>query len=280
MSAIGGALGGIAGGIIGKANEAGDYKQSEARYEDMVKALQGYKTQAAGQGGTQFDKIDPTARNAMLQALADYSNKAKAGGLDARAQAALEQGVARGQQGAAQSAAQVQGEAARRGAAQGPASMIAQQVAQQQAAQGSRNAGLQSGAMAEEARMAALQGQLGAAGQVHAGDAQRAAAQDAINRFNVLNSQQNIQNEAARQQAVSGAQKYYGDVYERRAGNDVGKETAFGAGMGKNVGSIAEFGAGGGFGGLGGMAGSAMNPANQRAMAGNQALYGTDTVEG
>ncbi len=238
MSAIGGAI----GGMVGMATGGADRAQEAQRRDEAVKALQGYKTQAAGQGGTQFDKMDPTSRNAMLQALADYQNKAQSGGLDARAQAALEQGVARGQQGAAQSAAQVQGEAARRGAAQGPAAMIAQQVAQQQAAQGSRNAGLQSGAMAEEARMAALQGQLGAAGQVHGADAQRAAAQDAINRFNVQNAQMNISNAARQAGQVAGAQQNVADMYGGRS-KEMGK--TFGD-LGASVGSIADFGAGGG----------------------------------
>lgn len=258
MSAITGAVGGVAGAF----SSQGDKERAEGLYDDALKSARGYNTHVAGQAGTEYDKIDPTSRNAMLQALTDYQSKAQQGGLDAKARANLAAGTAASQQAAAQSAAQIQAQAARRGAAQGPAAMVAQQVATQQAGERARQTGLDSAALAEQARDAALQGQLGAASQIHGADAQRAAAQDAINQFNVRNSQQNVANDRAQADQAMKAQLGKANLFEDRQKNDVKQ---FGD-IGSGVGGVADFALGGGFGDIASKVGGALGGAAQPAL--------------
>jgi hypothetical protein len=224
----------------------GDKGRNEQSYEDARIAQRAYNTHAADQAGTEYDKIDPTSRNAMLAALNDYENKVKMGGLDARAQANLEHGTSAAEQASQRMAAQIQAEAARRGAAQGPAAMIAQQVASQQAGERARETGLDSAALAEQARNAALQGQLGAAGELHGVDADRARAQDAINQFNVRNAQQNIGNTAHVADRLSGIDVNQAGEYSDRAKRDIAEFSGAGKGIGGSVGGLVGSMMGGG----------------------------------
>ena len=238
MSAIGEAVGGIAGGIAGMASTQGDKERAEAQY-DRAKGRQIYNTEAAGVQGNAFDKVDPVSRNAMLQALADYQNKANQGGLDAKGRANLEAGQARAAQTAAQTAAQIQAQSAARGRAQGPGTMIAQQVAAQQGAELARANGLQSGAIAEDARNQALAGSMQAAGGVYGMDANKAAAMNAINAFNVQNAQQNIHNKAHQADALSGLDTREAGMYEGRAQRDYDEFSGQGKELGGAVGGLA-----------------------------------------
>ena len=229
-----------------------DKNAAEGMYNEARGEARGYNTQAAGQGASEFGKIDPTSRAAMMSALADYQNKARMGGLDARGQAALEGTQARAAQTAATSTNQIQQEAARRGRLQGPASMIQAQVAGQQGAELAHQGGFEAAAMSEQAKDAALQGSMGAAQGVYGMDANKAAAQDAINRFNVQNAQMNIANNRAKAAQLIGIDTGEAGMYEGRQKGDVAQFTGIGKGIGSSVGAVGEslfsMGAGGGAG--------------------------------
>src|SRR5262249_29485686 len=149
---------------------------------------------------------------------------------------------------------QIAQEAARRGALQGPAAMIQQQVAAQQAGERARETGLDSAALAEQARDAALKGQLGAAGAVYGVDASKAAAQDAITQFNVRNAQQNIANNAHVADRLSGIDTGQAGMYEDRAKRDNAEFAGAGKALGGSVGGLV----GSMMGGLGGAGGASM----------------------
>ena len=244
MSAITGAIGGAMGGFFGAEAQQGDKERAE-KYADLAAQQFNYTTKAADQTGTQFDKMDPSSRNAMMEAMSAYDSKINAGGLDAVARQNLEGAKAEAAQTAAQSAAQVQSEAARRGGGNvGNKALLMQTIAGQQAGEGARRSAFDSAAMAENARNAALQGKVGTAGAVYGMDANRAAAQDAINQFNVRNAQQNISNAARRAEGEAGAREKQAGMFEGRAGGDVANF----AGLGKMAGGAlgAGLGAGGG----------------------------------
>jgi len=213
MSAVGGMVGGLVDTFAG----GGDDERK--KQDEALKSARGrwsYGTDAAGQSGTEFDKIDPSSRDAMTRAMASYQGKVDAGGLDAIGRANLEGAKAEAAQTAATSAHQVQNEALRRGAGGGKAAVL-QTIAGQQAGEGARQGAFQSAAMAEMARDNALKGVTGTAGAIYGMDANRAAAQDAINQFNVKNAQQNIQNKAIQGQGGTKADLAEADVEGQRA---------------------------------------------------------------
>src|SRR5689334_17748212 len=232
MSAIGGLVGGVADMFAGGGDE--ERKKQDQLYQDAKNAYN-YKTDVAGQGGTEFDKMDPTGRNAMMSALGNYESRVNAGGLDAIGRANLEQGKAEAAQTAAQSAAQIQAEAARRGAGGGAKAQLMQTIAGQQAGEGARRSAFDSAALAEQARNEALKGQVGTAGAIYGMDANRAAAQDAINRFNVLNAQQNVQNAHGKAAGLSGVDLSQAGVEGQRAEAAAHKYSNLGSAIGGGV---------------------------------------------
>ena len=240
MSAIGGMVGGVVdmfagGGDAERQKQDQLYKDARGRY--------GYNTHAAGQGGTEFDKMDPTGRNAMMSALGNYESRVNAGGLDAIGRANLEGAKAEAAQTAAQSAAQVQAQAARRGTMSGSKAALMQTIAGQQAGEGARRSAFDSAALAEQARNEALKGQVGTAGAIYGMDANRAAAQDAINRFNVMNAQQNIQNDAGKAKGLAGIDLGEAGVQGERADKAAHKFSNLGSAVGGGVASMFPGGA-------------------------------------
>jgi hypothetical protein len=162
-----------------------------------------YLQEASEYGNIQ---LDPTARNAQMQALQGLQNEVTSGGNSAIDRAALlnandavNQNL-QGQRGA------IMQNAAERGISGSGIELTNQLMAQQSASQ---NAAHQATDVAGQAAQRALQsmmasGQLG--GQIESQDyaqaSNKAAAQDAINRFNTQNQQNvNLQNVAARNQA-------------------------------------------------------------------------------
>ena len=209
--------------------------------------------------------MDPSSRNAMMEAMSSYDSKINAGGLDAVARQNLEGAKAEAAQTAQQSAAQVQSEAARRGGGNvGNKALLMQTIAGQQAGEGARRSAFDSAAMAENARNQALQGKVGTAGAIYGMDANRAAAQDAINQFNVRNAQQNISNAARRAEGEAGAREKQAGLFEGRAGHDV---KDFGA-LGSMAGNALGMGMGGIGGGGAGGAASAVAPGGGDESAG------------
>ena len=240
MSAIGGLVGGVVDAFAGGGDD--ERKKQDQLYQDAKNAYN-YNTHAKDQSGTEFDKMDPTGRNAMMSALGNYESRVNAGGLDAVGRANLEGAKAEAAQTAAQSAAQIQAEAARRGALSGSKAALMQTIAGQQAGEGARRSAFDSAALAEQARNEALKGQVGTAGAIYGMDANRAAAQDAINRFNVMNAQQNIKNDASKAAGVSGVDLSQADVEGKRAEAAAHKYSNLGSAVGGGVASMFPGGA-------------------------------------
>src|SRR6185369_2893324 len=107
MSAIGGLVGGVVDAFSGGGDE--ERKKQDAALAS-ARGRWNYGTDASGQTGTEFDKIDPSSRDAMTKALASYQTKVDAGGLDAIGRANLEGAKAEAAQTAATSANQVANE--------------------------------------------------------------------------------------------------------------------------------------------------------------------------
>jgi hypothetical protein len=146
--------------------------------------------QVATQAPSAYNNIslDPATRAAQMAALGQYQNIAGGGGLDAEAKLALQQTIdaanaqAAGQRGALQLQAQAEGQGG------GDFALTQEAIANQGSANTAATQGLQTAAMAEANREAALNQMANIGGQVNASDyaqAQaKAAAQNAINATN------------------------------------------------------------------------------------------------
>ncbi len=146
-------------------------------------------------GGTEFDKIssDPKLRAYEMQALADLEQQSK-DGLSLRDQADLARLEGQVNRANAGRTGAIQQGMAARGMGGSGLELVAQMQANQDATERQALASLEKAAMAQQGRRDATS-RLGAqAGNMsardHAQAAQRAAAQDAINRFNVANQYQ------------------------------------------------------------------------------------------
>jgi hypothetical protein len=146
--------------------------------------------QVATQAPSAYNNIslDPTTRAAQLAALSQYQNIANAGGLDANAKLALQQTIdaanvqSQGAQGAIQQQAQAEGQGG------GDFALTQRAIAAQGASNNAATQGLETAAMAEANREAALNQMANIGGQVNASDynqaAAKAAAQNQINTTN------------------------------------------------------------------------------------------------
>lgn len=160
------------------------------------------------QGDSEFSGIslDPATRDAQMQALASFGDIANSGGLSDLDKAQLSQAqrqVGRQMQGARQAIDQ---NMQQRGMSGSGMELMNKLMAQQAGAEQANMAAMQQAAQAQQGRMAALQGMGNLGGSIRAQDygiaADRAAAQDAINRFNTANSQAvNQRNTAAQNTA-------------------------------------------------------------------------------
>lgn len=187
------------------------------------------------QGNTEYDRIqeDPQFRIAQIKALQEMGNVANAGGNDAQYRQAVNQAQQQaGQYERGQREAMAQQAMQRRGF--GGGAQLAQQMQAQQAGAGqAANQGFNAAAGAQQRALEAMQGYGQMAGQVRGQEygqaAQRAQAQDVINRANNqgLNqfNQQNFENQmnlqgARANQANQAGGRYYGR--ERQGYNDLG----------------------------------------------------------
>lgn len=156
-----------------------------------METVQGTVNPAAIQVNTQepsaFNNIalDPATRAAQMAALSQYTDIANGGGLDAEAKLALQQTIdaaniqAQGERGALQRQAQAEGQSG------GDFSLVQQAIANQGASNTAATQGLQTAAMAEANREAALNNMANIGGSINAADynqaATKAAAQNQIN---------------------------------------------------------------------------------------------------
>ncbi len=199
----------LLGGLFGDDSGAQDYlKQALAQYQNIQtptiasetvnnlpqETVQGTITpeqqQAATQGNTEFNNInlDPASRQAQESALGGYTDIANAGGLDANAKLGLQQAMdaanvqSQGAQGAIQQQMQAQGQGG------GLNDLALRSIAAQGASNTAATQGMQSAAMAEANREAALGQMANIGGSINASDfnqgAARANAQDVINASN------------------------------------------------------------------------------------------------
>jgi len=136
------------------------------------------------QGGTEYDKADPATRAAQMEALANLRQRSAEGGLDATGRATMAQGLAGAASGYNQRLQGIRQQAQRFGGGRGPVGYMSQLQASHDVANQENQAGLGAAAQTQQARDQALamgfQGNTAVRGQ----DYQRAAAADAIARYN------------------------------------------------------------------------------------------------
>lgn len=251
----GAAIGGLAGGI---GSLIGDLTSSSPDYNEIYGKISIPQVQeliAAGKlGPSAMEGVaaDPQAMAAQRAALAQLSGIASAGGLDPQSVAAQEQALQRSaQQDAALRHAALQ-QMAMRGQYNSGAGLAAQLAGQQQSAQANALAGTQA---ASDARTRALQamgqvGQLG--GQIQGMNwdqtAQKAAAQDAINRFNSQNARSAYDQNMGWQFQKAQGQMGGAEAQQQR---DVARGGATGQVLGGAAGSALELSRGSGASGAG-----------------------------
>lgn len=146
--------------------------------------------QVASQAPSAYNNIslDPTTRAAQMAALSQYTDIANAGGLDANAKLALQQAIdaantqSQGAQGAIMKEAQAEGQGG------GDFALTQRALAAQGASNNAATQGLETAAMAEASREAALNAMSNIGGNINASDygqaAAKAAAQNTINATN------------------------------------------------------------------------------------------------
>src|SRR5712664_453128 len=165
---------------------------------DAYRGLDKYADiKAAEAGPSEYFSEDPATRAAQMDALAEFQNQNRQGGLTAIDRARLADITNQTNQTAKTVQARVMDDASRRGMATSGNTLVAQQVAGQNAANQGANEGLQVEAQAQAAREQAVRDAAGVASGTRTQDYQRAAAQDAIDKFNAAN-RQDAQNQTFR----------------------------------------------------------------------------------
>lgn len=222
------ALGTIVGGEIGRQESKRD-RRKEREYlqkiidywQNMDSPTEGDLTvdmkdydpaileQFAGIDGTAHDQIslDPSTRNAQMQALSYMQNLGQEGGMDSvdRARMAQILGEAdtrsRGARGA------IKQDMQQRGVSGSGLEMVQQQMANQQASQNAYLGGVNTAAEAQRRALQAMQGAGQMGGQIRGQDYQiqsgRANAMDAINKFNSGQRQDMLTRNVDRQNQVN-----------------------------------------------------------------------------
>lgn len=184
-------------------NLGGQADEQDLQNLRQIQDLYGKSGQVFSQGGTEYDKLDPATRAAQMQALRQMQDIASQGGLTAVDRSRLDQ-INRQANQQEQSARQaiIQQQQAR-GALGGGAALAAQMMAQQGAAERRAQGGLNTAAEAQQRALQAIQSGAGMAGNIRQQDAQRAAAQDAINQFNTRQQESGLN-----RQLNMGTQRY------------------------------------------------------------------------
>src|SRR5882762_9567236 len=166
---------------------------SDAISGGKSKAFQGLDKyadiKAAEAGPSEYFSEDPATRAAQMDALAEFQNQYRQGGMTAIDRARLADITNQTNQTAKTVQSRVMDDAARRGMATSGNTLVAQEVAGQGAANQGANEALQTEAQAQAAREQAIRDAAGVATGTRTQDYQRAAAQDAIDKFNAANRQ-------------------------------------------------------------------------------------------
>lgn len=169
------------------------------------------------QEATQLENVmtDPQLRQYQVEALADFADLAREGGLDPQAQAQLyevEQDLGRAARGRREA---IQTNLRARGLGGAGAELASLLAGEQQAANAGALAGTQIAAGARERELQALDALLSGSSAVrqqeYVEDARRAEQQDAINRFNAMVEQQQIERDIGRRERAQ-----YANLGERQ----------------------------------------------------------------
>jgi hypothetical protein len=227
-------IGDLAGGVVGGIISAGDRKRARGEYDQAVGDLMDSNPEA---GRTEYDRIheDPALRSAEMSALQGFQQEANAGGLTVQDRAALQQAQdanAQRERGAREAILQ---NMAMRGMGGSGSELAAALENQQGSAMRNNAAGTQAAADARNRALQAMATSGQMAGGIRSQDwqqaAQRAASQDAINKFNA--SQR-----LSRAGQVANVRLGKGALYNQEAGANMGMAR----GIGSGVGAIGDYG--------------------------------------
>lgn len=257
------ALGGLGeglGGLFGYWASAGNREKAQQDYENALAGYQNLNAQQQGNSAYDAIRMDPSGRQAQLDALSNLQNVYRSQGLDAGTRAQLNQVQQSNAQQAQAAQGAIQNRMQQQGLASSGANFAAQRGAAQTAAMGNYNQGVNAAALGANRQMQALQGAGQLGGQMQQQDwkqaSDRAAATDAIARFNTASQNQMAQYRAGGMQSA----------YDNMAGNQtqqgqqlMGVDAGVGRGVGQSAGAGMDyfqnfFGGGGGGGGAGGAA--------------------------
>lgn len=239
LDSILGGIGDVAGYFAGQ----GDRQEGE---RDLERARKGYEDidpniAAQEAGRSNFDNAGTASSAAQNDILSQLRNKYNAGGLDALDRARLSeinQSTAQAGRGASEAA---KDDAARRGMLNSASTLVAQQQAGQNAAQVGSNQGIQAAGMAEQARRAGMNQAGWMAGQMRSQDYEKAAAQDAIARFNASQrqgaEQATLHGKLARQGGIA---DIYGQQYGAKNASADRTQRLYG-GIGRMAGGVANY---------------------------------------
>jgi len=195
-TAAGSNIGSGIGDLIGYFMAAGDRDKARELIDQATALYAGLNPNVTvgtegvvRQGGTEYDRLDPTARINQLAALDQLKQVWSNQGLDPIARAQNAEAAAATEQEANALNNSLMQDAAQRGMADSGTTMAARRSNAQAAANRAAQQNAQAAAAGQMRSMNALGTYLGGAGQVRQQDADRALAQDAINRFNAANEQ-------------------------------------------------------------------------------------------
>lgn len=242
-----GGAGNAAGSLLGYWLTSGDRSAAQGDYEKAEQGFAGLDPNIAAQtaGPSSFDSIsiDPKDRAAQLGALTQLENIYKSGGLDASTKAQLQSVDQDTSRQAKAMDSTVANNMSQRGLGSSGASFAQQESNDQAAANREGQAGTQALAMGQGNKMAALQGASSIGSNLQSQDygqaASRAAAEDAISKFNANQKQgaeeQTFTNSLGKQQGEAGAL----DAMAGNRSDQAKQEQGVTAGVGQAAGSVA-----------------------------------------
>jgi hypothetical protein len=244
----------VGGAVAGQALSAEDRAKAEALRQQALAQYLGLDAgspDAVLQGGTEFNHAaaDPEAVAAQRAALRALQERAFGDGYSVEDRAAMAQAQQAANANEASSRASLLSDAAARGLGGSNLSMATQLAAQQGANDRLNQAGMQISADGRRRALQALQsyGQMAGSmrGQSYQEAADRAAAQDAINRFNAgaQNQQRQVYNENQYRNATGRAGAYGGmaDASQQQAEQTQQMWAGIGAGAGKGASGVADY---------------------------------------
>lgn len=256
-AAAGSNIGSGIGDLIGYFMSQGDMDKARALIDQATAMYSGLNPNVrvdeegvVHQGRSELASMDPTARNDQLAALDQLKGIWSSQGLDPIARAQNAESAAATEQEANALNNSLMQDAAQRGMADSGTALAARRSNAQAAANRAAQQNAQAAAAGQMRQMNALGNYFGGASQVRGQDAEAAAAQDAINRFNAANEQavkgRNIDRSIEGQEASfgQGMQQAGGVSGQAGAYRGMGEDTRkqwhnIGAGIGGGIGAGA-----------------------------------------